>query len=421
MRVLIVTVGSGGDVHPFLAVGRALAARGAEVRVMTNPHFAATVEGAGLPLVPIGTEEEYLAAVKHPDLIHPIRGPMYVLNELVLTRAEEMYVLTRKVIRDWRPDVVLRHHIAFGAAWAAEREHVKQAAAVLAPVFWLNWRNPSVFGSVPVALPPMLSRARLSVSSAMGRWLIDRPCNAIRAKIGMAPIRNMFWAMSRESDLNLGLWSPTFRGPTEGDPQRGHIVGFASYDGAPTTASDPATQRLRAFIAGGPAPVVFTLGTSVAHHAGNFYKMAAEVCSLLGLRAVFAGLDASEVEPRASLCAIKYVPFKELFPLAAAIVHHGGVGTTGACLRAGKPQVVVAYANDEFDNAARVARLGCGAACRAVSVLRQPMSAAKLRTALEAVLRPEVSRRAAEVGGMMASEDGAVRAAELVTNAASAA
>ncbi|MFZ4431372.1 MAG: glycosyltransferase, partial [Phycisphaerales bacterium] len=115
MRVLIVTVGSGGDVHPFLGIGRALQARGADVAIITNPHFAPTVAAAGIPLIPIGTDEEYLTAIRHPDLVHPIRGPMYVFNELVLTRSEEMYVLTRRTIREFKPDIVLRHHIAFGA------------------------------------------------------------------------------------------------------------------------------------------------------------------------------------------------------------------------------------------------------------------------------------------------------------------
>ena len=99
-----------------------------------------------------------------------------------------------------------------------------------------------------------------------------------------------------------------------------------------------------------------------------------------------------------------------LFPYAAAIIHHGGIGTTAQALRAGKPQLVIPFFADQPDNAGRVARLGVGR-----SLKRKRCLFAPLRTELSLLLDgPGFAERAAEVGRIVASEDGPAAAVRLI-------
>ena len=122
------------------------------------------------------------------------------------------------------------------------------------------------------------------------------------------------------------------------------------------------SPELERFIKAGSAPVVFALGSVAVYTAGNFFQMAAEAADMLKRRAVLVVGKDTENPPVEGLppnmIAVDYVPYSKLFPKAAAIVHQGGIGTTGQALQAGKPTLVVPFAHDQPDNARRLERLG---------------------------------------------------------------
>ena len=430
-NVLIVTLGSGGDVYPFLAIGRELAARGCKVHVLTNPVFERAVRSAQLGFLPLGTAEQYEAAIAHPDLVHPLRGGMHVLRHLLIDPAREIYVATRHAARSLGACVIVRHHICLAAGWAAERERLPDIPCTLAPLCWTNPRGHSVYGALPFALPLPLAAIRQRISILLGRMVLDRPLNILRQSLGLASVTDHFLAGFRGwpgglTPITLGLWSPQLRGPLPGDPPNSRIVGPCVYDTAGATiatgkpSKEPTSQR---------APVCFTLGTSVAHHAGDFYTTAAEVLTHLGRPGIFvtgpgdsrrAQTAANRAHARSGLeievCG--YVPYSQLFGRCAAVVHHGGVGTTHAALAAGVPQVVMAFANDEFDNAARVQRAGVGVGMRANSLLfGTPLSAGALAGALVRVLQPQLATRAAQFGAHERARNGAAAAADPILDA----
>jgi rhamnosyltransferase subunit B len=143
------------------------------------------------------------------------------------------------------------------------------------------------------------------------------------------------------------------------------------------------------------------------HLARDFYVQSARAAQLLGQRAVLLlGQNPPPADPPASLLAWDYLPYGKLFPHAAAIVHQGGVGTTGQALRAGRPMVVMPFAHDQFDNARRVTRLGVGrhvprekycaeSAARALRDLLADGRATNTATRLAAEMRAERSTEAA--------------------------
>src|ERR1019366_4150932 len=120
-------------------------------------------------------------------------------------------------------------------------------------------------------------------------------------------------------------------------------------------------RALDEFLASGPPPVVFSLGSFVAQGGGDYYRACMAAASSVGLRAVVLarGDDVARLREGAPAGAFvaAYVPHAELFPRACLVVHHGGVGTSAQALRAGKPQLVTPFLADQPDNAGRLVRL----------------------------------------------------------------
>jgi len=171
-------------------------------------------------------------------------------------------------------------------------------------------------------------------------------------------------------------------------------------------------STLERFLTDGPAPVVFTLGSAAVHIPGGFYVESLKAARRAGRRAVLlVGAEGDlGVADGSDAIAVAYAPFSRLFPRAAAIVHQGGVGTTQQALRSGKPQLVVPHLGDQFDNGARVERLGCGA-----TLARRRYQAERVAPALNRLLADPTVRETAKRLGVAASrEDGAAVAADRI-------
>jgi UDP:flavonoid glycosyltransferase YjiC (YdhE family) len=190
-------------------------------------------------------------------------------------------------------------------------------------------------------------------------------------------------------------------------PAATQVTGFAFYDRDEDRSG--LSPELERFLQSGPAPIVFTLGSSAVLDAGSFYSVSAEAARRLGRRAILL-IGKDERNRLNSLpegvIAVEYAPYSELFPRAAAIVHQGGAGTTGQALRAGKPMLFMPYAHDQPDNAYRVAKLGVA---RIIS--RYGYTPARVVATLGPLLQePAWAQRAASVGRHVQNEDGVARA-----------
>jgi UDP:flavonoid glycosyltransferase YjiC (YdhE family) len=171
------------------------------------------------------------------------------------------------------------------------------------------------------------------------------------------------------------------------------------------------------FLNDGPPPIVFTLGSAVCGNAGSFFEHSRACAKLLKRRAVLVvgrvGREcACASAPSSEVIAVEYAPFAALFPRAAAIVHHGGVGTTAEAMRSGRPMLVVPHAWDQPDNGARAARLGIA---RTIPKARYTpeRAAAELRCLLD---DPAYSQNAARVGGRVRQESGVRTACDALEN-----
>jgi UDP:flavonoid glycosyltransferase YjiC (YdhE family) len=409
MRVLLVTAGSHGDVNPFIAIGRSLVERGHQAVLMTNPYYRGQVEEAGLGFIGVG-EHVDLKKVHEtiPDLMHERKGAKVVLDLLVGKFATESFRAAREQLEARSFDAVVHHHIALGAAWAAEQARVPSAVVVLAPMMWLSRGDLFTPQSWSPVYPGKLTLWLLhAIKGPMLGWFMDPIIHKARREVGLAKAKREYLRITRGGTINLGMWSPVLRPPLADDPPQSVICGFPWHDrhGEQETAD----ERLEAFLASGEPPILFTLGTAAVHVAGDFYEHAAEACRILGRRGLLLvgpGRPAPGNLPAGSL-AVEYARFSAVMPRCAVNVHHGGIGSTGQALRAGRPTVVIPHAHDQFDNAARLKRLGVSE-----TLPRPKVTAARLASAIRTMLEsPAASSNAHRLANLMKSEHGADRAA----------
>jgi UDP:flavonoid glycosyltransferase YjiC (YdhE family) len=185
-------------------------------------------------------------------------------------------------------------------------------------------------------------------------------------------------------------------------------TGFCFYDGHEELPA--ALPELDRFLGAGDPPILFTLGSAAVMDARDFFDQSAEAARLLGRRAVliygfFGGPPKGLNE---NVIGLQYAPYSLVFPRAACVVHQGGVGTTGQVLRAGVPHLVMPYAHDQPDNAARCRRLGV-----AEVIGRDEYNAASAAKAIGRILAdPSYSERAKEAGEIVRSEGGTAAACD---------
>jgi UDP:flavonoid glycosyltransferase YjiC (YdhE family) len=214
--------------------------------------------------------------------------------------------------------------------------------------------------------------------------------------------------------LVLAMFSRLLAAPRPDWPPNVHVTGPLFWD--ETEAMGQPLPDLDRFLAAGPPPIVFTLGSAAVNAAGRFYADSLAAAEALGQRALFlVGAAPSNLAQLPAplpegMLALPYVPHARAFAASAAIVHQGGSGTLAQALRAGRPMLVVPFGHDQPDNAARARRLGVA---RIVPAPRYTAAAAG--HALRRLLRNAgMAERAAAVGREVRAEDGVGRACSLI-------
>ena len=366
-HVVLIAIGSSGDVHPFIGLGLALQRRGHRVTVATNDYFAPLVARTGLGFASLGTVDEYQAALNNPDVWHPARGLRAIVDQGVDELVGRVYdLLVAQLEADEASGsartVAAGTLLALGARIAQDRLGLPYASVGFAP---------SVIRSLdaPARLPllPWLRYAPLSLKAAL-LWALDTlaadpllapPVNSVRVAVGLPPVRGIVRHWWYSPQLNLCLWPAAF-GPPQADwPAHSVLTGFPLWD---ESSDAPLPPGVVDFLnQPGGAPIVFTPGSAM-RFGHDFFKVAAGACQRLQRRGLLLTRYPEQLPPALPEGVIHaaYAPFSQLLPHAAALVHHGGIGTTAQALSAGVPQLVMPMAHDQFDNADRVRRLGVG-------------------------------------------------------------
>src|SRR5215213_7034659 len=407
-RVVITTFGSFGDLNPYLGLALGLKARGHDPVIATAEFYRPFVEAEGVGFRPVRPDRNLydIEAVRRSN---PGRTPAYLMREFLFPRLQESYEDLSEATRG--ADVLLTHPLTFAGPLVAEKVSIPWVSTVLAPVSFFSAHDFPVLPILP-RLAVVLRRLGPGAGRALGglakratrHW--PEPVRRLRTEIGLSPGKHPIHEGQFSPELVLAMFSRVLAKPQPDWPPNTRITGHVFYDGSGRDELSPDLER---FLASGPAPVVFTLGTSVVGKgtaAGYFYRESLKAARILKVRSVFlVGKDPKNRLPvplPEGVAVVDRAPFSKLFPRAAAVVHQGGIGTIGQALRAGRPQVLVPFAFDQPDNAQRLQRLG-------VAEVLYPRRYAAPRAAkrLGDLLRGSwYARRAGEIAGRVRSEDG---------------
>ncbi len=408
-RIVITSFGSFGDIYPYLGLARRLTQRGHELVFATSASYRSLIEGEGVAFCPVRPDIDLEDRALLRRVMEPTHGPEILVRELLLPHLRQAYADLAAATHG--ADLLVTHPITFAGPLVAERHQIPWVSTVLAPLSFFSAYDLPVLPPLPWLgwlrrLGPGVGRGLIHVAKWMTRRWAE-PIRQLRADLGLPAGTDPFYEGQFSPGFTIALFSRLLASPQPDWPPHTQVTGFIFYQGRSRLPPEVAQ-----FLEAGPAPLVFTLGSSAVHAAGSFYQESVKAVRRLGHRAVLlVGTDPQNHPPEplpAGVLTVPYAPHGDLFPQALAIIHQGGIGTTGQALRAGRPMLVVPYAFDQPDNAWRVMNLRV-----ARMLLPKHYAAPRVVAQVRALLEdPHYAQRAAEVGGMVRAEDGVQRACD---------
>ncbi len=357
LHFLLSTIGSAGDVNPFVAIGRELKRRGHQVTLVTSTYFGPLAKRAGIDFIGLGTPQDYRQTVDDPDLWDPKTGFRVFARRVVIPAIQPLYAI---LAQNLTSNAVL---VAQGQAFGAHLAHEKYGVP-----FVTIHLQPAAFRSIHDApmMPRWIPRSlRSTVYALLDYLVLDREfapdVNSFRSELGLPKVHGIFASWVHSPQKTIGLFPDWFAPPQPDWPTQTELTGFVFLNEDPRSL-DP---ELSAFLAEGEPPIIFTPGTAM-RHADKFFQASIQASMDLGRRALLLTQYPEQLPSRLpkGIAASAYVPFALILPRSAALVHHGGIGTAAQALAAGIPQLVRPMTFDQPDNAARLQRLGVGSSIR---------------------------------------------------------
>jgi vancomycin aglycone glucosyltransferase len=351
MRVLVVADGTRGDVQPMRVLASALHDEGHAVTMAAPPGMRATVEQQGLRFAPLAMDSE---AVMREMSGAIVAGPRAVLRAappfLVASLESQMRVLP-ELAKD--ADFILAGGLHLAIPSLAELHRIPWRWVVYSVTMLPSSWHPPMLMQTGHA-PRIVNWAGWQITN----WLLNRmllePLNAERSRLGLPELGDVAG--------HLGCQDPILAidpelAPLAPDMRHLDVIGhLAPGDG------DPLPEAVERFLAGGPPPLYLGFGSMTDPDAALTTRLAVEASQRAGCRLIlsrgWAGLGAGRLPGHC--LAVGSVSHTRLFPRMAAIVHHGGAGTTAAAARSGKPQLVIPHLADQFHFGAQVHSLGIG-------------------------------------------------------------
>ena len=432
---LLIAFGSYGDVYPFFVLAKVLTSQGHSVSFATIPQYRQLLEHLGIRFLPMdagGLWEAYCADRKAWDTSY---GLHCFFRKFLGPMVRPVYRLVSDVVHQERQVLVIASVLALGARIAYDSQPFRLLTANPYPIFFPSRRRPPVMprykrydvgsGRVPLfphALvnwldeelfgPPERNPRIVFKKDAppWRKWLAQVLSDRVLDRLlwpfvaGLAlpgcrlPRRRLFAEYAFSPEMTLGLF-PDWFAPAQPDwPPHVALSTFPELG----ALRRPPSDRLEAFLAAGPPPVVFTFGSHKRHSADLFATALATV-KRTGQRAVLLTQSDQDIPndlPPQVLHA-RFEPLPYLLRRASLVVHHAGIGTCADALRAGIPQILVPFTYDQPDNATRLVRLGVGRIVP-VGLLTPDRLARDMEAALAA---PDVARACQDLAARLAAED----------------
>ncbi|MET1414598.1 glycosyltransferase [Roseibium sp. HPY-6] len=413
-KVMIATLGTRGDVQPYVALAGALTGLDADVFVSTGEGFDDMIESAGARARPVPVNfQTLLQQAEVKAALHSLKGMIKAARHSLVLQQEIATTLWQIGLEE-KPDLILFN--------------------LKATVMTLVGRRLGV-PALPISLQPVTAPTGCFPLPLFG-WpdcgaFLNRKSYGLARLLMQAGLRPLYKPLKAEAAHELSMSGSTIDGfmpdgsdalslqafssalvPTPGDWskqfwQSGYWFTEPDPDYAPP-------EDLARFLAERPPPVYLGFGSMPSKNPGDLARIVLGALETTGQRAVLAkgwgGLTVEKLPPSLSghVFLIDKAPHSWLFPKCAGVVHHGGAGTTHEALRWGKPSLVCPVFGDQPFWGQQVHRIGAGPA----PIRQKKLTVESLAAALEALETPVFRQGAEAARDTIATEAGASGAAE---------
>lgn len=400
-RIAIATIGTAGDVRPYLALAIALKNAGHDVVLGANADFRDLVLSRGIEFHDLGTNvQDWLQQSRFDTAISQMK-----LHHFPQLLRQGQALVERAARNSWAmaqgaDAVVVNINTSFGIdiAEALDIPVIMTAMQPLNP----TREFPICAYEVPDLGPTFNKLSYIAMNIQQGYY--DLPRDRVRKELmGLgARKRGGLFKDSNGNNLPILYNFSSLVSPRPRDwPQTAVVTGFWFFDDDTGWVPPPDLQR---FLDAGPAPVYIGFG-SMPFGAERNTQILKSALEQWGGRAIvsrgWGGINVDALPD--TVFAVSEAPHDKLFPLCAAVIHHGGAGTTAAGLRAGKPSFTLPQAYDQRYWGRRVRALGCGPAPVRLRAITPDILANALR---ELTTNPAMAANAKRVGEELAAEDG---------------
>jgi sterol 3beta-glucosyltransferase len=414
MHITILAAGSRGDIQPYLALGVGLQSAGHRVRFAAFRNFASFVTAYGLEFAPVdadfqsilGGEDGQGMVASGGNFFQLARGISRIVGPILTQIGDDFW----RACQDTELIISGLNGVPFFGYEFTDKLGVPCVNASVVPLIttrafanpmWpLHWRLGGAYNLLTHQL-----------TGLTGWQLFGKAINHWRkTTLHLPPISK------READARvarlpmlLGISPRILPKPCDW-PAHFHVAGYWFLP-RPIDFTPPAD--LVRFLEADDPPVCFSFGSMIDRNSAQITQIVMAALQQANRRGIlvtaWGGMQSVERSDR--VFVIDSVPFDWLWPQCAAVVHHGGSGTTSAGLCAGVPSIVVAFMADQPFWGRRIFELGCGPPL----ILRRHLTVDCLADAITiAVTDPALQARAAAVGEQIRSEDGLARAIELI-------
>ncbi|XP_021857479.2 sterol 3-beta-glucosyltransferase UGT80A2 [Spinacia oleracea] len=406
MQIVILIVGTRGDVQPFVAIGKRLQEYGHRVRLATHRNFKEFVLASGLEFFPLGGDPKVLAEymVKNKGFLpsEPSEIPVQrkQMRDIIFSLLPACKDPDPESQVPFTADAIIANPPAYG------HTHVAEALQVPIHIFFtMPWTPTSEF-------PHPLSRVKQPVAYRLSYQVVDvliwlgirDLINEFRKKtLKLRPVTYLKPSYSAPPDTPYGyIWSPHLVAKPKDWGPKIDVVGFCFLDLA-STYEPP--KDLVEWLGKGQKPIYIGFGSLPVQEPEKMTKIIVQALELTGQRGIinkgWGGLG-NLAEPKDFVYLLDNVPHDWLFLQCAAVVHHGGAGTTAAGLKAACPTAIVPFFGDQPFWGEQVHAKGVGPP----PIPIEEFTLEKLTSAIRFMLDPKVKESAVELAKAMENEDG---------------
>ncbi|KAL2324639.1 hypothetical protein Fmac_023697 [Flemingia macrophylla] len=412
LQIVILVVGTRGDVQPFLAISKRLQEYGHHVRLATHANFKTFVKSAGVDFYPLGGDPRVLAGymVRNKGLIPS--GPAEVSTQRKQLRAIIDSLLPACTAPDMETGVPFRAQAIIANPPAYGHVHVAEALGVPLHIFFTMPWTPTYEFPHPLARVPQSAGYWLSyiIVDLLIWWGIRGLINDFRkTTLKLAPIA--YFSMYRGSISHLPtsyMWSPhVVPKPSDWGP----LVDVVGYCFLSLASKYQPREDFVQWIKKGPPPLYFGFGSMPLEDPTRTTDVILEALTDTEQRGIIDrgwGNLGNLAELSDNVFLLEECPHDWLFPQCSAVVHHGGAGTTATGLKAGCPTTIVPFFGDQFFWGDRIYQKELGPAPIPIAQL----NVENLSNAIRFMLQPEVKSRAMEVAKLIENEDGVAAAVD---------